>query len=101
MTFTKAHVARYALIAAAVITYWIGLKALVVDDNPIAAILAFWAVAWKFVYLHNQRQIERLRAERDSRTAVINLMATHMTDEQFEQFRAQTEAANTSVKSGS
>ncbi|MEU7900900.1 hypothetical protein AB0B45_49750 [Nonomuraea sp. NPDC049152] len=45
MTFTKVRAARYALIAAAIITSGVGTKALLVDDSLTVAILAFWATA--------------------------------------------------------
>jgi hypothetical protein len=92
--FSKLSYTDLALIAAVIFCGFISVKGLVDGHLGVAVLGPMWAAVWMLVHLQNKTEIERLRAQRDSRTAVINLMATHFTDEQFEQFRAQVEAAN-------
>ncbi|MFG6197707.1 hypothetical protein [Nonomuraea sp. JJY05] len=89
MTYRRA--AQIFLIIAAIIITAAGIKALM-DDNLTAAILAFWAVAWKGVHGLNQDQIQRLQAEIKAHAEITNLMAMHLTDEQHAEFTAQLKA---------
>ncbi|MDP9850365.1 hypothetical protein [Streptosporangium lutulentum] len=90
MTYNRA--AQIFMIVAAILVASVGLKELLAD-NLTAATACFWSVAWMFIHHLNQDQIKRLRAVIKTHTEVTNLMATHLSDEQFEKFRAQLKAA--------
>ncbi|MFC4014693.1 hypothetical protein ACFOY2_46235 [Nonomuraea purpurea] len=61
MKSTHVRATRYALLAALVVTYGLGVMVLVLDDNYLVAYALFWAVCWMFVGWRHLDQIDRVR----------------------------------------
>ncbi|MGV9383499.1 hypothetical protein ACWDRB_47335 [Nonomuraea sp. NPDC003707] len=86
MMSTKIRATGYALLAAIVVTYGLGIEALVIDDNPGAAYALFWAAWWMLIGWRHLNKIDQLRAERDLHATTLKRMATFLTEDQLTGF---------------